>query len=646
MRKFLFGFGKWDVENRKFNLALAATIFILMIAYAASFPFLIRNYGPSIRFISVFFIIPAALFWGIRGGITVGLLTIILNLVLHIVSGIKFEGGAIGPASGLVAIIVVGRLSDLSRQLKAKIRELRTVRDALQISETKYRKLFEMESDAVFLLETETGRILEANKAAQELFEYNREELLRMTHKELSAEPEKTMINFKTRMENVSKIYARKKNGASFPIEASARHFELLGHRVSIYAARDITFRKQAESEKRKLEKKLLQAQRMESIGTLAGGIAHDFNNILGAVIGYAELIQDEGSGLNRRQQSYLDQVLKAADRARQLVVQILTFSRQSESRKRAIRVTPIVEEAIELLHASIPTSIEIRQKYEAENDTIIADPTQIYQIVINLYTNSAQAMSGERGLIEVKLSNVILDEEFVTLHPEVEPGPYLELTIKDTGHGIDQKILERIFEPYFTTKETTKGTGLGLSVVHGIVMHHHGCILAESRVGKGTRFRVYFPLALVEGGIIQSQIEHMPTGTQCILVVDDESSLLEMTSEMLEMLGYRVEKRVNSLEALELFKAKPYAFDLVITDMSMPNMSGTELCNEINRINPNVPILICTGYSDLINEANAKAYGVKKILMKPVSSRDLAVAVKEALEGNREYILLGKRLL
>jgi PAS domain S-box-containing protein len=397
--------------------------------------------------------------------------------------------------------------------------------------------------------------------------------------------------------------------------------------------ARDITELKLAEEEKRKLEEHLRQSEKMEAIGTLAGGIAHDFNNILGAVLGYTQLAQldlPEGSPLHYK----LDQVLKAGERAKDLVQQILAFSRQGEQEQRPIHIMPVVKEALKLIRASLPQSIEIKQYLGIKEDMILGDPTQIHQVIMNLCTNAAHAMPGGKGLIDIDLGEITLALEDLKAFPKLLPGPYLRLSVRDTGEGIDPTILPRIFDPFFTTKESGKGTGMGLAVVHGIVKSHKGEITVYSEPGIGTTFRVYLP-QIQQTIISEGRIEEpLPTGKERILFVDDEPGIVESLVEMLKRLGYSLSSRVSSLEALEAFKAKPNHFDLVITDQTMPQMNGAELAREILKIRPDIPVILCSGFSEIITPEEALAIGVRKFLMKPVLMSELAVAIRKVLDG------------
>jgi PAS domain S-box-containing protein len=395
----------------------------------------------------------------------------------------------------------------------------------------------------------------------------------------------------------------------------------------------DITDRKRVEEEREKLQDQLQQAQKMEAIGTLAGGIAHDFNNILGAIIGYTEIADLQVPGDSKAKDS-LKEVLKAGRRARDLVKQILAFSRKGEQERIPIQIGPIVKEALKLIRSSLPTTIEIRQNIESDTGIVEANPTQIHQILMNLCTNASHAMREKGGILEVGIRNVEIgswDSEFGRF--DRPPGNYLKLTVSDTGKGIAPEVLERIFEPYFTTKEKGEGTGLGLSVVHGIVKNYDGTITAYSELGKGTTFHVYLPVIQERGEVPEiDEVVPIPTGNEHILFIDDEPALVEIGKQMLERLGYKVTTRTSSMEALELFKAKPDQFDLVITDMTMPHMTGERLAGELINICSDIPVIICTGYSERISKEKAGERGIKAFVMKPLLMRDLAKTVREVL--------------
>jgi len=396
--------------------------------------------------------------------------------------------------------------------------------------------------------------------------------------------------------------------------------------KITNYVAvkRDVT-------EEVKLETKLRQAQKMEAIGTLAGGIAHDFNNILSMIMGYTELTM-MNLPEDSRAQDNMNKVFKASERARDLVKQILAFSRQTEQEQKPVQIHLIVKEALKLLRPSLPTTIEIRQNI-ASTGTVMADATQMHQVIMNLSTNAYHAMSEKGGILEVSLTDVELDSDFTARHPGTHPGPYLRLTVSDTGHGMEKKVIDRIFEPYYTTKEKGEGTGMGLSVVHGIVKGHGGAITVYSEPGKGSTFNVFLPR--IEEVEVVAETEEMmpiPMGKERILFVDDEPAIVDIGKGMLEHLGYTVVTRTSSIEALEAFKAMPDKFDLVITDMTMPKMTGDELAKELMKIRTDIPIIVCTGFSERINEEKAKAMGIRAFVMKPIVQREMAKAIREAM--------------
>ncbi|HYA13496.1 MAG TPA: PAS domain S-box protein [Syntrophales bacterium] len=413
------------------------------------------------------------------------------------------------------------------------------------------------------------------------------------------------------------------------PVPRRDEHGRLLSYDGLI---QDITEHKRDEEEKRKLMSQLIQAQKMEAIGTLAGGIAHDFNNILGALIGYTELaIKDIEED---KRQHHLAQALRVCDRAKNLVKQILSFSRQKKHELKAIDIGVIVKEAIKLLRSSLPTTIEIRQRINVGPTMVLADPTWIHQILMNLCTNAAHAMREKGGLLTVRLANENISPDTVSVSSLLQPGPYTLLTVSDTGHGIDPGIITRIFDPFFTTKDEGEGTGLGLAVVYGIVNNLGGTITVQSEPEKGSVFNVYLPL--IETGIpIEAYTisQNLPTGTERVLLVDDEESLMEIEKEMLQRLNYDVVAVRSSPEALKIFLDEPDRFDMVITDMTMPKMTGIELAKKVMEVRPNMPIILCTGFSDRISEGEAKELGVREYLMKPVSMEDMALIVRGILD-------------
>jgi PAS domain S-box-containing protein len=403
------------------------------------------------------------------------------------------------------------------------------------------------------------------------------------------------------------------------------------GRYVHLQIATDITQIKEYEIQRKNTEAQLRQSQKMEAIGTLAGGIAHDFNNILSAIIGYAELAVNDPE--SQRLSYYLQEVIKAGERASDLVRQILTFSRKGDQEHKPVQISSIVKEALKFLRSSLPTTISIHQQISADRYFVMADPTQIHQIVMNICTNAAHAMRGEGGTLGVELKNVDLDLTFTADYPDMSPGHFVELTVHDTGHGMPENILESIFDPYFTTKDKGEGTGLGLSVVQGIVKSCGGEIIANSQLGEGSTFTIYLPAIPMKEGEAPKMADSLPRGDETVLFVDDEHNLVEIGRKMLGRLGYRVITAVSSPEALNRFKDNSEEIDLVITDMTMPEMTGDRLAREIMAVRPDVPIIICTGYSDAISETSAMALGLKGFVMKPLVMEKLATTVRSVLD-------------
>ncbi len=384
-----------------------------------------------------------------------------------------------------------------------------------------------------------------------------------------------------------------------------------------------------------KLETLLRQAQKMEAIGTLAGGIAHDFNNILSAMMGYAELARFKTT--DPQIQPYLEQILKACDRSRDLVKQILTFSRRREQEMKPMAVTPVVREVLQLLRSSIPSTVEIRTSFETTHDTVLADPTQIHQVLMNLCTNAVHAMRDREGVLDVRLGRQELTAQSPVYDPGLKEGPYLQMVVSDTGEGIDPAVRDKIFDPFFTTKASGEGTGLGLSVVYGIVKDHGGMIRVESEPGKGTAFTIHLPLLDAVTEWEGPEMALIPEGTGHILYVDDEEPIASLGREMLTSLGYDVAVRLSSIDALEAFRANPRDYDLVITDMTMPNMTGARLAGEMLKIRPDLPIILTTGFSERMDREEAQKLGCRDFLMKPVSLGDLGRAVQRALGQGAE---------
>ncbi|MEW5721836.1 MAG: response regulator [Thermodesulfobacteriota bacterium] len=394
----------------------------------------------------------------------------------------------------------------------------------------------------------------------------------------------------------------------------------------------EISRRQKAAAERARLEAQLHQTQRLEAIGTLAGGIAHDFNNILSAVIGYAQLVQRKlpERSLERRN---LEQVLVASRRARDLIKQILTFSRQTDARKRPLLLGPIVKEVLKLLRASLPATIDFRVNLTSEETAVLADPSQIHQVLMNLGANAGQAMRETGGLLSINLANVHLKGGGSGAPPELGPGLYVKLTVSDTGPGMSPAVQARIFEPYFTTRTKDEGTGLGLSVVHGIVKNHGGAVTVDSTPGKGAAFHVYLPGIEPEYDQETAVTREPAGGDERILVVDDEPAVVDFLKQMLEELGYRVTARTGSLEALATFENRPEEFDLLLTDQTMPKLTGLELARKIKAHRPDLPVILCTGFSEQITPEKAEAAGVDALLLKPLLADEIAETIRRVLD-------------
>ena len=396
-------------------------------------------------------------------------------------------------------------------------------------------------------------------------------------------------------------------------------------------SAFDLTERIQAEEEKEKLEKQLRQAQKMEAVGTLAGGIAHDFNNILAAVIGFTEMVIEDAEPASSLRHN-MEQVLQAGMRARHLVQQILAFSRQSDQKLRPVQLKRVISEVCALLRASLPSTIRIRTRLQT-NAFTLSDPTQMHQVLMNLGTNAGHAMRARGGRLTIALEDIADPAVWRRDHPELTAEAYVRLTVSDSGHGIPATIIDRIFDPFFTTKEHTEGTGMGLAVVHGIVKSHKGLITVASHPEEGTTFTILLPQIVTPTPHQRPSRGELPTGRERILLVDDEAALVDMSTQLLERLGYRVTACTSSRDALQRFKAAPDDVDLVITDMTMPQLTGKELAMEMLHIRADLPIILCTGFSEVIAEEAAKQAGIKAFVMKPIIMKELADAIRRVLD-------------
>jgi PAS domain S-box-containing protein len=506
---------------------------------------------------------------------------------------------------------------------------------ALRNSERKYRELVENANSIILRMDTE-GRVIFFNTCAQNFFGFSEAEILgknvigtivppkdragndlRQMIKDIGNNPERYASHENENVrKNGERVQVAWVNKAIFDDDARVREILCVGI--------DVT-------DKWQLERRLAQAQKMEAMGTLAGGIAHDFNNILSAIMGYTELsLMDAPPDPDMRKN--LEQVLKAGNRAKELVQQILTYSRQREREMQPVNMNLMVIEALKLLRASLPSTIQINQSVKS-NLAVMSDPSNIHQIIMNLCTNAGYAMHENGGLLQVNLSDLDLDEDFTKHRPGVNPGKFIVLTVADTGHGMSPEVIERIFDPFFTTKRKGEGTGMGLSVVHGIVKSQGGALTVDSTPGKGSVFKVYLPAITSDWVPNSESADLMVTGSENILFVDDEAFQTDIARQMLSRLGYHLTTQTSSTEALELFRQAPDRFDLVITDMTMPQMPGDVLARKLIAVRPDIPIIVCTGYSDRIDKAIASEIGIREMIMKPMVMKEIADCIRRVLD-------------
>ena len=535
----------------------------------------------------------------------------------------SFTAAAIRDSKGML----IGAVETLEDTTDRKQSE-----DALLESEELFRALSENAPDIIYTMNL-LGAITYVNPSWKRILGHDEEEILgryfidfameedKRTYRKLFKsirDEEKSVNNYigvmltkdgKERLFNMNSAFNRDSEGRILGVVGSMK---------------DVT-------EMRDIEKKLSQSEKMEAIGTLAGGIAHDFNNILAAILGYTQLGIDAPD--EERRKRYLKQVLKSGERAKNLTRQILAFSRQDEQERSPVDMEGIVKEAMNLLRSLLPATIEIRQEIEFKPTIVLSNSFQIHQVLMNLCTNAAHAMRDKEGVLDVRLDHVQLPAREHPMMVDLQPGSYIRLIVRDTGHGIDPGIIDRIFDPFFTTKKMGEGTGLGLSIAYGIVKSHGGTINVQSTLGKGSTFSVYFPHLEVEIEKKSEKPQPIHGGGERVLFVDDEPFLTEIGKEGLSALGYEVTVRTSSIEALNAFRTQPRKFDLVITDMTMPNMTGVQLANEMLKVRPDIPIILCTGYSEMIDEKTSKKFGIRAFLMKPVLLEEIARTIRKVLD-------------
>jgi len=512
------------------------------------------------------------------------------------------------------------------------ITERKQAEEALRQSEAHYRALVEGSLQGIVIARQDGTRVF-ANTALARMLGYEAPQELVGGSLWDHVAPEdvpRLRASFEARLwarrsPERSEHQAVKKDGTLLWVESLVSPVTWDGTPAALETSIDIT-------ERKRLESQLRQAQKMQAIGTLAGGIAHDFNNILSAILGYTELALDEveqGSGVWNKLQG----TLAAGRRARDLVQQILAFSRQTELTRVAIQMHLLVEEALALLRAALPSTLVIRPIIDRHAGTVLVDPTQMQQVLINLCTNAAHAMREAGGAIEVRLEPIEIALDALAIPPDLKAGAYVRLTVQDTGHGMEPEILERIFEPFFTTKSLGEGTGMGLAVVHGIIANHGGAITVESTPGQGSTFAVYLPRSDSPSTAALPTEEPIVGGNERILFVDDEATLVHLGKATLQRLGYQVIVCTSSSEALETFRAAPHSFHLVITDRTMPTLTGEALVYELRQIRPDIPIILCTGFSHPVTSEQLRTLRVDAFLLKPIMADEWARVIRQVLE-------------
>jgi len=516
------------------------------------------------------------------------------------------------------------------------ILKLEKARDALLEVKQQWEESFDSIEEAVVIMDAEF-RIVTMNRSAHATMNPAMREFLSSRSKVIREtcvlDKESITKDVPAKEHGLDDEFIISESGSSFEVRSFVRLDRRGRYRGVIHFVRDITERKRAEEKRHMLETRLQQSSKMEAIGTLAGGIAHDFNNILTSILGFAELAQMKIEQ-NETVAGELDQVMKAGLRARDLVKQILTFSRQGATVKEPVEITALIKEAIKFIRAFKPVNVEVRQNIFAQNIIVLADPTHIYQVIMNLCTNALYAMKNTGGTLDITLEELDLDEASREQYPELELGKYLHLNVADTGSGIPPEIMGRIFDPFFTSKPRGEGTGMGLSVVHGIVNDMGGSISVSSRQGHGTEFHVLIPLYHGQDSPQDAVPATARKGSGRVLLVDDDESAIASIQGILEQLGYAVTAGMNPQETVEAFRLKPQEYDIVLTDMNMPVMTGLELSEQIKKIRMDIPVVLMSGFSVELSQDRVRNSGISKMVMKPMIASELADALASALES------------
>lgn len=555
---------------------------------------------------------------------------------------ILFEADFLNSAGAMVPVEVSSSIVDYENEtIQGIVRDITARKIAekeLRENEERYRILFDHAGFSMVLVDAETGERVMFNKWAYETLGYTAEEYKNLITEEIDAleNREEVLNHFKEIIEKGSDIFEtvhRTKDGSSRDILISAVPVLIDGRYFIHSIGIDITERKLGEEERVRMELRLKQAQKMEALGTMAGGFAHDFNNILTPMILHSELLlMDAPAGTPQR--FSIDEILNSGKRARELVKRIMTFSRQRIHKRVNLRAGSIVKETLKLLRASLPSSIYIQQNIEAETSEVFADPTLIHQLLINLCNNAAYAMREKGGTICVDLKDVKTDLNGDLKSGGQGPEIYLKLTVSDTGYGMESDVLERIFEPYFTTKENGEVSGMGLSMVHGIVTSYEGKINVESTPGKGTTVELFIPAVVKERIPEADENILVPKGNERLFFLDDEVAVVNAVKPGLERLGYNVVAGTDSIKSIELLRKEIEKFDMILTDYTMPEMTGIAFAEEIKSIRHDIPVILCTGHGEIIDKGKAKQAGVLDIISKPVRLSEIAAVIRSAFDN------------
>jgi two-component system cell cycle sensor histidine kinase/response regulator CckA len=521
------------------------------------------------------------------------------------------------------------------RDITKRITEQKRVEETLRLTQ------FAFDKASIGIIQAnEDARILNANEQACKNLDYSHTELCSMSLSDidqgLDSDDRKALWRQLCEDGHINFVSThRRRDGSQFPVDVTSNLLRFEGKKYSISFIRDTSEQKNEEKQKEILEAHLRKAQRMEALGALAGGIAHDFNNILSAIYSYSELAQLRCPE-NSKLRYYIDQISTASNRAKHLVQQILAFSRQGKSEKQIIDISSVVRESLKLIKATFPSTIDIKHHIEPNLGNLMADETQIHQVLMNLCTSAYHSMQNEVGLLEVELSSATIGTYDSTSYPILSPGKYLKLVVSDTGHGMDSDQLDHIFDPYYPTRRSGDDTGMGLSAVHGIVKDHGGSIKVYSRPGVGTTFQIFLPLTETGAPHSTAAADNLSSRMGRILLVDDETPILDSGKAFLEDLGYAIDARTSPTEALELVKEAPDRYQLIITDMIMPKMTGEKLTKEIRKIRPDMPIILWTGFSENISADTLSKIGISEVLLKPITLSHLANTVRKVL-GQQE---------